>query len=347
MPNESQNLAVCLLAKGGDPKSSLAECGALPPNASEVVETVTCIEAAHSDPSRLAECMVRNRPNYRAAVETTLCVSNSGGNSSKLAACAAARVGGTAGAVTQCMVAQESNSRDPLKCVAAVDPRLAGAQKVYNCVKKAGDVGSAIAACSDGLLDQRTQQAVSCVSHANGDRAALAACAGQAILPGEAGRLAGCAASSQGATSFGVCAISPSINEEWRIAAECAVSSGGEPISFASCTGGRLTIRELTKCIGGKIGEDCFGPNNTIRKYYENMFNDLTKGPGPNNEVVKAFQVVGESIHKVGEGVEHAAREVAKDIDRRKNNAQDRFSKPLDNPPKTIECVLTFGNSCN
>jgi hypothetical protein len=86
------------------------------------------------------------------------------------------------------------------------------------------------------------------------------------------------------------------MNEEWRIAAECAVSTGGEPISFASCTAGRLTVQELTKCFNNPkaIGEEggCFGPNNTIIKYYTNAFHDLTQGPGENNEIVKSLKAV-------------------------------------------------------
>jgi hypothetical protein len=84
------------------------------------------------------------------------------------------------------------------------------------------------------------------------------------------------------------------MNEEWRIAAECAVQSGGNPVGFAGCTAGRLTIRELTKCFSGQIGTDCFGPNNTIVKYLNDEFNDLTHGPGRNNEIVKAIEAIGQ-----------------------------------------------------
>jgi hypothetical protein len=248
--------------------------------------------------------------------------------------------------VASCLAQQSGNTVDPVKCIGSVDPRLADAQKVYNCVQSRGSAGSLIANCTNGIVDQKSQQAIDCVSKAGGDRTALAACAASALLPGEGGRLAACAAASQGATSFAICAVSPSINEEWRIAAECAATSGGEPISFAGCTGGRLTVRELTKCIGGKIGEDCFGPNNTIRKYYENLFNDLTHGPGPNNEIVKAIKVVGDTIHQVGDGINHAANELAKEVNRRTENAQKRLSKPLEQPGKTLECVFTAFNSC-
>lgn len=84
------------------------------------------------------------------------------------------------------------------------------------------------------------------------------------------------------------------MNEEWRIAAECAVQTGGNPVGFAGCAAGRLTIRELTKCFAGQVGKDCFGPNNTIVKGLTNAFNDVIHGPGPNNEVVKAIKVIGE-----------------------------------------------------
>ena len=82
------------------------------------------------------------------------------------------------------------------------------------------------------------------------------------------------------------------MNEEWRIAAECAVQLGGEPLSFAGCTAGRLTVREFTKCLGGEIGKDCFGPNNTIVVGLNNAFRDLTQGPGRNNDVVRAVQFI-------------------------------------------------------
>jgi hypothetical protein len=103
--------------------------------------------------------------------------------------------------------------------------------------------------------------------------------------------------------------------------------------------GGRLTIRELGKCLTGKFGKDCFGPNNTIVKYYTNMWNDLTKGPGPNNEAVKV-------VNAVGKGIEHLGQEAGKELARREERARKRFEKPLDQPGKTIECVVTLFNSC-
>lgn len=82
------------------------------------------------------------------------------------------------------------------------------------------------------------------------------------------------------------------MNEEWRIAAECAVQPGGNPVTDGGCTAGRLTVRELTQCFKGKIGKDCFGPNNTLVVAVKNAFNDLSQGPGEGNEVVKAVRAL-------------------------------------------------------
>jgi hypothetical protein len=84
------------------------------------------------------------------------------------------------------------------------------------------------------------------------------------------------------------------MNEEWRIAAECAVQTGGNPVGFAGCAAGRLTLKELTQCFQGQIGKDCFGPNNTIVVALTNAFNDLIHGPGKNNEIVKALDAISE-----------------------------------------------------
>jgi hypothetical protein len=306
-----------------------------------------CVQKAGSNPTALSRCLVKDRPNYTDALETAMCVSNAGTAPSGLAKCAVKHVGGTVGEVSVCLAQQSGSKLDPVKCVGAVDPRLADAQKVYNCVQSAGSAGSLVANCTNGLVDHKSQQAIDCVSRAGGDRAALATCAASALLPGEAGRLAGCAATSQGAASFAVCAVAPSVNEEFRIAAECASTTGGQPVAFAGCTGGRLTVRELTKCIGGKIGEDCFGPNNTIRKYYENLFNDLTHGPGPNNEIVKAIKVAGDAIHQIGAGLDHVGNEIGKEANRRAENAKQRVvDHPLSQPGKTLECIVTLFNSC-
>ena len=67
-------------------------------------------------------------------------------------------------------------------------------------------------------------------------------------------------------------------------------------------TAGRLTVRELTKCL---TGQDCFGPNNEIVKAFNTVGNDLKNGLGESNDLVVATK-------PIVEGVKHFTNEVAK-----------------------------------
>lgn len=59
-----------------------------------------------------------------------------------------------------------------------------------------------------------------------------------------------------------------------------------------------------------------FGPNNEIVKFARNAWNDLTKGPGPNNELRKA-------VEEAQQAVDHAAKEAEK-------SANKLREKPVD-----------------
>ncbi len=206
--------------------------------------------------------------------------------------CLSRRIPGDGARIAGCLSKQ--NPEDKVICIAGDTPEVRAAQRVFKCVLEGRDVSSALENCADGVLGEKSRRSLACISRSNGDRSKIAECAVGAVLPPEAARLAGCATSSQGPTEFALCAVSPAMNEEWRIAAECATQSGGEPVSFVSCTSGRLTLRELTKCFRGQIGKDCFGPNNTIVVTLRNAFHDLTYGPGENNEIVKAIRAIGD-----------------------------------------------------
>jgi hypothetical protein len=58
----------------------------------------------------------------------------------------------------------------------------------------------------------------------------------------------------------------------------------------------------LTKCLTGEFGKDCFGPNNTIVKYYTGAFNDMKNLLGgrwsefENNDVVKPAKHLSTSL---------------------------------------------------
>jgi len=179
-------------------------------------------------------------------------------------------------------------------CLLGDSKETRAVQRAYKCISAGREPSDVLENCTEGLIDGKTRVTLACVSRAGTEKTALAGCAAEAVLPPDMARLVGCAATSQGPTSFTLCAAAPAMNEEWRIAAECAVESGGNPITFGGCTAGRLTLRELTKCFTGQIGKDCYGPNNTIVVTLRNSVNDLIRGPGKNNDVVKAVDAVGE-----------------------------------------------------
>jgi hypothetical protein len=245
-----------------------------------------------SDPKAAPEsCFVGLNPKIKEAHRALACLSDAK-NDVEGFNCVAGQVRGDAPRIAAC-ISNPDRKAVPF-CLLGDKPEVRAAQRVYTCVSSGRDAASLIANCTEGVVDGKTAQTLACAASSGSDRSKLASCAAGAVLPPQAARLVGCASSSQGPTSFALCAAGPAMNEEWRIAAECAVQSGGNPVGFAGCTAGRLTVRELTKCFTGEIGKDCFGPNNSIVKGLSDAFEDLTHGPGENNEVVKAIRVVGE-----------------------------------------------------
>lgn len=125
------------------------------------------------------------------------------------------------------------------------------------------------------------------------------------------------------------------LNAELTVAVECAATSGGEPLVFAGCTGGRLTAMELQKCFTVGIGGNgCFGENNEIVKglqalgmdmqqvmgpngfvvqSWNTAVNDFQHGPGPNNDMVRAIDTVNRDLNN-GLGKNNDVRRVLTDI---------------------------------
>lgn len=193
-----------------------------------------------------------------------------------------------------------------------------GADKIQMAVCMVGAVG--------GANERRAAQQIGqCYSEHKDDWEQYPLCMTEQNIGGEAAKLLNCVRKQSEAgevtfagTAFCYGAGTLHLNPEWQIAAECAATSGGEPFTFAGCAGGRLTVRELQKCLtDGVGGNGCFGPNNEIVKAlrsvgidlneafgpnndlvrtWNNGVHDLQHGPGPNNEVVKVFSTVGNDI---------------------------------------------------
>jgi hypothetical protein len=205
--------------------------------------------------------------------------------------------GGDVSRAAQCFADSDQNTVGT--CLLGESKEVRSAQQIINCVLTSTDeTSSLISNCTNGVVGANTAHALSCAVAAGSDRLGLAKCAAGAVLPPETARLVSCAATSQGATSFALCSAAPAMNEEWRIAAECAVQSGGQPYVFAGCTATRLTVRELTKCFTGQFGKDCYGPNNTLVVTLRNEFHDILQGPGKNNDAVKAVEELGKDLQQ-------------------------------------------------
>ena len=272
--SEGNSARKCLSDAVPGPQRAMLNCMATSQSAGNPVACLDGLSPAMKNARATLDCLRAN-----AALDT--------------AACLAPHLNGDAAKIAQCLT--RNSEVEKAACLVGSDSKeLQAVRRAYECVSGGRNAQAMIVNCTDGVLDAQTRQVLSCASEAGSDRSKLASCAASAVLPPDTARLVGCAASSQGPTSFALCAAGPSMNEEWRIAAECAVSSGGEPISFAGCTAGRLTIRELTKCLTGEVGRDCFGPNNTIVIAMNNAFSDLTRGPGKNNDIVVALNKIGE-----------------------------------------------------
>lgn len=88
-------------------------------------------------------------------------------------------------------------------------------------------------------------------------------------LDGDLGRLASCGIQAQGdPLGTAVCIADTGLNPSQQILLQCAAASGGEPLTFAGCAGGRLALQEFIQCKNVSFGEgNCFGKNNEIRRF--------------------------------------------------------------------------------
>jgi hypothetical protein len=283
----------CILNSTNDTNSLSCITDNLPENQKK---TVNCL-LSPSGASNPTDCLDQISPNIKEVHTIYNCLNNEE-NDDIIIDCLSSHVNQDQEEILSCLTAN-GDRIEQVQCLLPNNPAVSNVLKINKCLKVGSDgqrsVSSMLANCTDTILDEQSRQTLSCLVEAKNSgnsRSKLVNCAASAALPQEYARIVGCASSSQGPTSFALCAVNPYMNEEARIALECAAESGGEPVTFTSCTAGRLTINELTKCLNGQIGKDCFGPNNSIVVALNNAFHDLTMGPGKNNEIISAIDKV-------------------------------------------------------
>lgn len=77
-----------------------------------------------------------------------------------------------------------------------------------------------------------------------------------------------------------MCAGGSRLTPEQAIIAQCAVSTGFQPVAAAGCIGTQFAINELQKCMTGGIGGSggCFGPNNEAVKVIRAAWKGVSGG---------------------------------------------------------------------
>lgn len=232
-------------------------------------------------------------------------------------------------------------------CMVAV---MAGARErgAYECAKS-NDDKSQLAICMVGVLGGNKERQIAgqlqqCQRQYGDDLSQYPLCLASSNADADTGRLIQCVQQQSGRGEVSVMGTAMcygagklNLNTEMQIAVQCAVASGGEPMTFAGCTGGQLTANELNKCFTNGVGGSggCFGPNNTIIqalqdagyaigqqfgpnndlvKNWNNAVYDIQHGPGPNNDVVKVFNNVGNAIGSAPKAVTDAISKVVPKI---------------------------------
>lgn len=184
---------------------------------------------------------------------------------------------------------------DFMKCMAngELDPNSAA---IVNCAIDNQGSYASMAACAGGsTLTPEQRRLYDCIASHYSDYVQAGMCVAGTRMSAEQQRIMNCVA--QNTTSYmqaGVCAAAGNkLTPEQQVFVQCAVWSGGQAYAMAGCVGSQLTLNELQKCMTTGIGgRGCFGNNNTVVASIRNAFRDVTKGPGPNNEIVKGREAI-------------------------------------------------------
>ncbi|MGF6271815.1 hypothetical protein ABIB38_000157 [Massilia sp. UYP11] len=240
----------------------------------------------------------------------------------------------------------QGNHNGFMDCMA---PKMMGSREhgYYDCMRRHGGNQDELALCMLGRSMGQNERAAlnaaeACYRQYGTAWQQYPACALQNNLPFDerTARAIQCLEKSAGGNGIdylgmGVCYAGPDLmkgmNQESLIAMQCAMASGGDPMTFATCTGGQLATNELNKCFTHGIGGNgCFGDGNTLVSTARNIGNEIgqhfgqnsaavqawnamTTMPGPNNEAVK---IVNHSVREMEKAGKNIGREVKKILPR-------------------------------
>lgn len=232
----------------------------------------SCYDDFGPNRTKFADCMVKALVSP-AQKEVYTCATNNL-SATEAAKCVAHRqLTDSERALVDCLGAAGDNRIKQIRCMPS-SPLSERDARFAECAANRGD---AMACAGESYMTRRDANVVRCARENRGDAVGTAKCVGIGQLPEDQQQALGCAQESKGWMDFGLCMFAKDLTPEQRIGAQCAVESGGEPLVFVSCTGGRLTAREFEKCFTNGIGGDggCFGKSNDLVKALDAIIGDL------------------------------------------------------------------------
>lgn len=243
----------------------------------------------------------------------------------------------------------------------------------YECLQKSKTATEKLNCVSDGHLGNNEQALVGafdCISKArtNMERVNCAVEGRLGENEQEALRIANCANDSTSYIGMAACASGADLTPEQQVYLDCGATASAGAYAYGACVGGKLTEKELTKCLDkGFGGEGCFGENNFFRQNIENVRRELcgvvgegsdvcggltfvvdnSLMPGENHEVVKYFNQ-GLNDLKNGPGPNNEFRRAATvanlAIDRMKDEGKKAF-KDLNKTRRNAEIAINKAGS--
>jgi len=305
---------------------------------------LSCLEPARKHQTTPASCLANSLPQqYR---ELATCIANG------------SRAKGSDAVLCVATHSLDTQSRQRLNCIREhpkdttqlalclggeqADPDL---KLATECLSKHKNDRSSAALCfadKKNQISPEAKQAFDCAQTKGSNPKEFATCMAAKQLPkvgGDLGKLANCAIMNQGSyLATAGCMMSDQLTPEQQIMLQCT-SESVDLLSYSACVGGQLSVREFGKCRETSFGkDDCFGPNNEIRKFVKNVFgrdidNNTVAGQVYNAELdVLKFQVTfaeteAKTLEQLAngavllanravEGISHVATEIAAAVEK-------------------------------
>ncbi|WP_310498006.1 DUF1036 domain-containing protein [Sandarakinorhabdus sp.] len=285
--NGLQQYTVTLIEKEFDAKAAATECAAVRFDGNERFVECWIKKMSTERQKRIIDCI----SSTRSKASLALCAYDDQLDSSayKAATCAA-------------NYSSEKNIENFLSCAAGVglsdSHRIALRCALSERKHDRFEAGS----CLDFIeIDPEARRLYRCVLQNGGSYRQAGLCIGRTYLSKDQQIVTKCVLDNIGRYSqMAVCAVGNNLTPEQQAFASCAVNTGGQPVQFAACFATQLTVNELEKCVSDGIGgSGCFGNNNTIVKFVNDAWRDVTEGPGPSNDLLGRDGFIGRTAQNI------------------------------------------------